>query len=467
MSAASEAVSITLALGLAWACAVDEEPGGSTSTGPAPDDDAQDAGSEGEATAPAAALCGDGVVDDGEDCEPGLAGPACASDCSFEPGALLWRQRYNGSSDAGDFGYGVAVTPDGGALVVGDSYVEGEGSNLWLARYEADGAPRWSTTFNGEAGEAYQDAGRGVALGAGGEIYVTGFSYRQGSGFDVLVASFDPDGALAWSARHDGPASGLDMGEAIVVDSFDEDGELLVVGTVDAGPDAHDDMWIARLRADGELKWSTRYDHGVGGNDRGYGIARAPGSGFAVTGAVEVGSEGQLAGGDAWLGRFDSSGALLWSTTHSGAQGEFGYDAGLAVSVDPGDGALVVAGYDSPAAESSDIWIARYDPDGALLWTRTYNEETSDSNMAYALAHAEDGAIVAAGFRLRMNEGEDVWVRKYTRAGEVVWTQTHDDAGYYDIARGVAIDPAGRVLVAGFSFAESTGHDGWLGAFAL
>ncbi len=464
MSTASNAVFVALAL--ACACAADEEPGGSSSSGPLEADDVGDADggvSDAETTQPELASCGDGVVDEGEDCEPGLGGPACASDCSFEPGALLWRQRYNGSSDAGDFGYGVAVAPDGGVLVVGDSFVEGEGSNLWLARYEADGAPSWSTTFNGEPGEAFQDAGRGVALGPGGEIYVTGFSYRQASGFDVLIASFDPQGELAWSARHDGPASGLDMGEAIVVD---ED-ELLVVGTVDTGPGGLDDMWIARLRADGELKWSTRYDHGVGGNDRGYGIARIADSGFAVTGTVEVGEDGQLEGGDAWLGRFDLDGALLWSTTHGGVHGQLAYDAGLAVSVDPGDGSLVVAGYESPAAESSDIWIARYDPGGALLWTRTYNEQLSDSNMAYGLAHGEDGEILAAGFRLRMNEGEDVWVRKYTREGEVVWTRTHDDAGYYDIARGVAVDPRGRVLVAGFSFAEATGHDGWLGAFAL
>lgn len=451
----------------ASACGVDDEVGGATSSGALTGDSSGDNAPGDSAPAPTGAptsTCGNGQLEDGEDCEPGLPGPACASDCAFEPGALLWRARHDGPAGAGDYGYAVAVAPDGGVLVVGDTYVDGDGGELWLARYEPDGALTWSTHHGATPGEDYQDAGRGLAVGAGGEIFVTGFSYAPGTGFDVLIARFDADGALAWSSRHDGPASGLDAGAAIVVD---REGAVIVAGTVDTGAEAADDVWIARLRPDGVLTWETRYDHGVGGNDRAGGLALAPdGLGFALAGSVEVGAPGQLLGTDAWLARYDGDGQPRWSTTFAGPQGDFGYDAALAVAFDPEDEALVTAGYVAPAVEASDSWVARYDASGALQWSRTYSEPTSSSNVAYALALGERGDIVAAGFRLRMNEGEDVWVRKYTPDGEPLWTRTHDDAGFYDIARGVAVDEGGRAYVTGFSFAEATGYDVWLGAFA-
>jgi hypothetical protein len=155
-------------------------------------------------------------------------GEGWSDGCATSPGAPLWTQRYDGPASAGDYGYGVAIAGDGAVLVVGDSYVEGEGMNLWLARYESSGALAWSRTLHGgEPGQAQQDAGRAIALGPQDAIFVTGFSYQPETGFDALVARFDARGELEWMRTHDGPVSGLDAGHAIV--RLDDDA-LLIAG---------------------------------------------------------------------------------------------------------------------------------------------------------------------------------------------------------------------------------------------
>jgi len=88
-----------------------------------------------------AAAADGGFVVAGESFDPlhGRRGRAWRFDGA---GTLLWQEAYG---DAESLVRGVAVTPDGGAVVVGATQVGGSTMRPWIFGTDAKGAPRWTT----------------------------------------------------------------------------------------------------------------------------------------------------------------------------------------------------------------------------------------------------------------------------------------------------------------------------------
>lgn len=156
-----------------------------------------------------------------------------------EQGVPQWAMTAGGPDDTADLVY-CAVAPDGDLLVSGAFSgtmtfpdappLESQGnSDIYLARVSPGGQVRWASRFGGQG----NDSSRGVAVGAGGEIAMTGeFAGTATFGgpdhdslgfLDMFVARYRPDGALDFS-RTTG-SGGDDRGLSVAVD---ETGALLV-----------------------------------------------------------------------------------------------------------------------------------------------------------------------------------------------------------------------------------------------
>src|SRR5690606_35965873 len=111
---------------------------------------------------------------------------------------------------------------------------------------------------------------------------------------------------------------------------------------------------------------------------------------------------------------------------------------------------VIVVGESFDAAQGDDVWLRKYGPDGATQWTQTYHGVTAD--VGYAVAVAADDDLLVGGSTFTLDDGRDAWVRRYTSAGAEEWTQTFDGAAHEDDEiHGIAVDPAGNVLVAGYT----------------
>ncbi|WAS96078.1 hypothetical protein [Nannocystis punicea] len=113
----------------------------------------------------------------------------------------------------------------------------------------------------------------------------------------------------------------------------------------------------------GELAWSHERDELPGFVQ---GLVTAPGGEV-----VAVGSQGEPATRDAFVHKYDPAGALLWSRTYAGADGLL--DTPLAVAVDAAGFVHVLVQEMhalSPDGASFDarLVVLRYAPDGALAW---------------------------------------------------------------------------------------------------
>lgn len=214
------------------------------------------------------------------------------------------------------------------------------------------------------------------------------------------------------------------------------------------------DAWVRKYDASGAVVWTRQF--GTAGTDR-VGLA---------TGGVAVGGGGVYVGGftddafggytnaggfDAFLRKYDLNGTLIWTRQFGTADFDDIHD----VAVD-GDKGVYVAGSVIGALPGqtgnggSDAYVRRYDPNGSEVWTRQFGEPAYDH--ANAIAFDATGVYVAGETEGALNGPNvgllDAYVQRYDRDGALEWTRQFGTASR-DTAFSIAAD-AGGVYVVGF-----------------
>jgi hypothetical protein len=141
-------------------------------------------------------------------------------------GTQLWARRYDGPSTivASDYDNAVALAVD----LNGNVFVTGNSSDDFATvKYDAAGNEIWVRRYNGPGAGA--DWATSIAVDASGNSYVTGSSYGNATTqYDFATLSYDPSGAVRWTERYNGPASGYDTAYSIAVHSS---GDVYVSGS--------------------------------------------------------------------------------------------------------------------------------------------------------------------------------------------------------------------------------------------
>src|SRR5206468_3930175 len=133
------------------------------------------------------------------------------------------------------------------------------------------------------------------------------------------------------------------------------------------------------------------------------------------------------------------------------------------IAVD-GSGNAYVTGYEnrSDLGQNYNTWIRKYDTNGSVLWTQTYNSPNNDDDESFGIAVDGSGNAYVTGYENRSDLGQsyNTWVRKYDTNGSVLWTKTYnspnndDDAGF-----GIAVDGSGNAYVTGYENRSDLGQD--------
>jgi uncharacterized delta-60 repeat protein len=288
---------------------------------------------------------------------------------------------------------------------------------------------------------------------------------------------------LTWAAERSGqldPAFGV-RGKVLTDfrGSFDgvhalaiqSDGKIVAAGHSTATGTSPSDFALARYNSQGRL-------------DRQFGVDGkvltdfGPGNDFAN--AVAIQSDGKIVAAgysfasgtaDFALARYNSDGTLDATfnatgkvlTDLSGAGGDFAN----ALAIQP-DGKIVVAGISDQSGTSFDFALARYNSDGTL--DATFNATgkvltdlsgAGSADVARALAIQPDGKLVVAGSSNASGTSDDFALARYNPDGtlDATFNATGkvltdlSGSGSADLAYGLAIQSDGTIVAAGFSIA--------------
>jgi len=269
---------------------------------------------------------------------------------------------------------GVATDQDGNAYVVGDTggSVDGTPNNgssaLVVLKYGFDGVRMWARQLAASSSAFPSANGRGISVDSTGNAFVAGTAVgsvdgNAGSGqVDLLLAKFGPDGSKSWSRQY-GTSSG---GTYVHGVALDHSGSAYVTGSAfgrfSESPTGGN-VLIVKYDSAGNRVWTRqRGDSSSSSN----GISTDTDSGVFVTGATQVGLDGQAAGGDGdsdpFVMKFTASGDWVWTQQDASP----GYDLGLGVATAP-DGSVFVAGDIIGAPDANhhrdyDAFVEKIDP---------------------------------------------------------------------------------------------------------
>jgi len=358
-------------------------------------------------------------------------------------GDLVWAKSMGGTGD--DRGRDIAVDSSGNVYTTGffsgsgdfdpgagESILTLAGENdIFVSKLDTNGNLLWAASF----GDIESDEGRGIAVDASGNVYVTGYfdgtvDFDPGAGAflvtsvgsrDIFVLKLDTAGNFLWVKTMGGPS--YETARAITVDAS---GNIYLTGyfndTVDFDPGAGTvnltsagdlEAFVCKLDSDGDFLWAKA----MGGAELDYGRAIAvDGPGNVYTTGLFVGTADfdpgagtamlTSAGGyDIFVLKLDSDGTFVWANRFGAVNEDYGngiavnasdhvYLTGTFTDTVDFDPSMDVA--DLTSAGSYEIFLQKLDSNGGLIWATAMGADLDD--FGFDLALGTSGRVYITGY---------------------------------------------------------------------
>lgn len=369
-------------------------------------------------------------------------------------------------------GSAVAVQADGKIVVAGTSDGTGTTDDFAVVRFNIDGSP--DTSFDGDGQvitsiNSSDDRANAITIQSDGKILVAGYTWN-GSNYDFAVVRYNTDGSLDPSFDGDGKTvtgvgTSNDLAEAIAIQP---DGKIVVAGHSSVGG-LNTDFAVVRYNTNGSIDLSFDLDGKVitpvgPGSDEAHGVAIQPDGRILVTGFsrnVPLDLE------DFSLVRYNVNGSLDTSFDGDGkviTPVSDGRDYSYASAIQS-DGRIVLAGRTSnQITGNTDFALVRYNTDGSLDTSfdgdgKVFTPFGTAADVATAVSIQPDGRIVAAGYsHSGSSTNLDFAVARYNPDGSLDISFDGDGKAItplfgtsQDFAQAVALQPDGKVVLAGYS----------------
>jgi hypothetical protein len=266
------------------------------------------------------------------------------------------------------------------------------------------------------------DYGYGIATDKSGNVYVSG-KFEMDANFsgttltnagnhDIYVARYTPSGALAWIRTAGGPhgdyARSLSCDGTYIYIAGEIEGHV----PVNFGPSVSvtgrgdNDLFLAKYDLEGNILWAR--SEGGEGNEKAFGVCHDGAGNVLVCGKYTdtltfSGGRTLIAKGsnDIFVAKYDPNGKLLWVKDAGGPS----RDEALAVKCDAAGNVYVCGMYKNDCKFGTTVlkspksylnsFLAKYDPSGNLLWVKSGGGDYDD--VAWSLTMDNSGKIYVAG----------------------------------------------------------------------
>ncbi|NEO53334.1 MAG: hypothetical protein F6K54_09725 [Okeania sp. SIO3B5] len=360
---------------------------------------------------------------------------------------LAVAQNIGGSNS--DTGYGIATDNNGDVWVTGKFEgsidIDGDGTDdltsngsadAYIAKFDIDG----NLLFAQNIGSNFWDEGHGIATDSNGNVLATGsFSGSidiDGDGTDDLtsngsadayVAKFDINGNFLFAQNIGG--SSTQPGYGIATDSYgiatDSNDNVWATGqfweNIDIDGDGTDDLisngsfdsYVAKFDSNGNFLFAQNI--GGIGYDVGYGIATDSNNNVWATGefeeSIDIDGDGtddltsNSGSSDIYIAKFDSNGNLLFAKNMGGT----GYDIGYGIATDSNDNVWATGqfweGMDIDGDGTDDLmsngiydsYVAKFDSNGNFLLAQNIGGSDFDHSEGNGIATDNNGNVWVTG----------------------------------------------------------------------
>ncbi|MCC7502373.1 MAG: SBBP repeat-containing protein, partial [Flavobacteriales bacterium] len=351
----------------------------------------------------------------------------------------------------------------------------------------------WATYYGG----ILLEEGRAVATDPSGNVYLAGTTRSTSlistpgshlaaapANRNAFLAKFTSAGVRLWATYYGG--SGADYGMGVTTDAAgnvylvgitESTAGIATAGTYQTAFSASTDGFIAKFNSAGVRQWGSYF----GGSDmeEGYSVAVDNLGGVYLAGITEGSTTLASAGAfqtafggisDQFLVKFNANtGALLWSTYYGGTDD----DIEANVACDPFGNAYLVGQTSSAAGIASagafqtvlninpDVYLAKFSSAGVRQWATYFGGAETEEMPSVACdasgdifisgtTDSDDGIAYNSIHQSFRAGSKDGFLARFDGTGNVIWGTYVGGSDTEDLTD-VAVDPTGKVVVAGFT----------------
>jgi hypothetical protein len=299
-------------------------------------------------------------------------------------GQLMWSKFFAGPGAVVDKPTAIAVDIHHYAYVTGSSGGP-NGLDYITIKYNIVGDTMWTQRYDGGATGGGDDVASAIAVNDSQNVFVTGWSAGTGTGFDFATLKYDSAGTLKFLKRYNGRANANDSALAIALRG---NTELYVTGTSRDTVVWTDYTTIRYNPANGDSIWLARY---VGPrNSVARAIAIRPGSptDVFVTGWSDSAGYGKDIVTVHYIG---TTGVEDWNARFNGSAN--GDDIGSDIAIN-GTSRVYVCGKSLSAGSAYDMITLKYNFNGVLGWSSTYDGPANDNDEAFHITGGANPYVV-------------------------------------------------------------------------
>jgi uncharacterized delta-60 repeat protein len=353
-------------------------------------------------------------------------------------GTLEWVRKFNSSSDGDDIPLAMVVSDDQSIYITGYSYQQDRGNDVLIIKYSGDGQELWYRLHNGSANE--DDRGTAIAIDSLNGVDIVGFSTETGTGVDLLVLQYDSLGTNVWVDRYSSIGDGIDVATDIALDHA---GNVNVTGYSYEGTTLYDYVTMQYTRS-GSRVWVSRYDRSVNGNDIATAIDVSSDNCIYVTGS----SYGGTSSDDFLTIKYDRNGSMVWKVLNNESLNRS--DVATDIIVDPIDGNIFVAGWTQYLGGAwKHILTIAYNSSGTSLWMNNYDGDGAGDDYPSAFTFDRFGNLYLSGSSCGLESGSDYCIQKFIFNESGTWPSRFGFSGRNLWLSKIATDVDGNLYAAG------------------
>lgn len=205
--------------------------------------------------------------------------------------------------------------------------------------------------------------------------------------------------------------------------------------------------WVAKLDSSGKVQWQKVLSSSQ--NVMTNSVIQTTDGGYALTG---------LANANVFVAKFDSSGNEKWQTLYSSPSS---LGIGYAI-VQTSDGGYMVCGYDN---DSPFLALAlKLGSNGQVHWAKTYNISGAASKF-FSVRQTSDGGYAFAGqfyTGIGYYYGYNAWMMKTDPTGNIQWQKAYGNSNYAASFQKVGLTSDGGLVAGGYTLEFNTGNEAYI-----
>jgi hypothetical protein len=369
--------------------------------------------------------------------------------------------------------------------------------DIFIAKYDPQGNVLWAKS----AGGINNDYSMHVATDTRKDIIITGYfdgpyitfdtvTLFNSGPEDIFIAKYDAYGKLLWAESVGG--NKVDHANGIATDA---DNNILITGEFDSDTLAFGTDTL--FNGDSIPSWNifiTKYNSS--GNEL---WAKSKHDGFASSIAIDANNNIELLGtfgskiifgtdtltnfdlgSDIFVAKFDSSGNALWARSAIGTVSPFTLpnleDYGESITTDASGNIIITGRFESYTIRfgvitlvnkadlgaiypgSSDIFIAKYNASGNIIWVKGAGTSDWDSGMGVTTDSANN--VYVTGYyslyaltfgidSLPITGCQNIFLVKFDSLGNIIWDKYAGNGGNCNWAYGIASDKNNNIIITG------------------